>query len=148
MKQLRVLSLAATYAIAALALSGCTTPPVAAPQVNEVGDALEQAMSRVDTMPAHAKSMDTKAKDATLKGGLITIRSYQNEAAQLLSKVAAARGLKFSVQGPEPRLPLFVSIDVENVTFEAFLSTVGLQFGQRADIVLTNGAIEIRYRGM
>ena len=148
MKQLRVLSIAATCAIAALVLAGCATPPVPAPQPNEVGDALEQSMARVDTMPGHAKSMDSKAKEATLTGGLITIRSYQNEASKLLSRVAAARGMKFSVQGPEPRLPLFVSIDVENVTFEELLTTVGHQFGQRADIVLSNGAIEIRYRGM
>lgn len=148
MKQLRVLSIVATFGLMALALSGCMTAPVVAPQANEVGDALEQSMARVDTMPGHAKSMDSKAKDASLSGGLITIRSYQNEAAKLLSRVAAARGMKFSVQGPEPRLPLFVSIDVENVTFDEFLTTVGHQFGQRADIVLTNGAIEIRYRGM
>ena len=136
------------YAALAAGLDGCMTAPVATPQTNEVGDALEESMARVDKMPAHNKSADQKAPNATLTGGLITIRSYQNDATKLLARVAAARGMKFSVQGPEPRLPLFVSIDVENITFEEFLTTVGHQFGQRADIVMTNGAIEIRYRGM
>ena len=151
MTQLRVFSIAATGAgvALALALGGCASKPVQAPlPKNDVRSALEESMARVDKMPTHSRSADAKAPEANLRTGLITIRSYQNEAAKLLTRVAAARGMKFSVQGPEPRLPLFVSIDVENVTFEELLTEVGHQFGQRADIVLTNDAIAIRYRGM
>jgi len=150
MIQLRTVSIAAACVVVALAMGGCATPPAPPPpaQPDEVRVALEQSMARIAKLPAHSGSADARAPEATLAGGLITIRSYQNEAAKLLARVAAARGLKFRVNGPEPRLPLFVSIDVENVSLEEFLGAVGYQFGQRADLVLTNETIEIRYRGM
>lgn len=149
MKQIRISLAAVACFVGLVSLAGCTTPPVVVPvQKSEVAEALERSLARVHQMPDHTTSMDAKAKDATLAGGSITIHSYQNEAAKLLSRVAAARGMKFLVRGPEPRLPLFVNIDVENVSFEEFLATVGHQFGQRADIVLSNDTIEIRYRGL
>lgn len=137
--------------LAATLASGCATTPQPVAVVSpaaEIGRELDDSLSRSQTAPAFTRSADPKAPESNLKAGKITIRHYQNDASKLLSRLAAARGLKFAIQGPEPRLPLFVSIDVENVTLEELLTDVGLQFGQRADIVLTNELLAIRYRGM
>lgn len=136
-------------AVVALLIGGCATKPPspASPQKDSARVALEAVLAEADKAPAHTLSADAKAPEAALGGGLITIRSYQNDASKLIGRLAAARNLKFSIQGPEPRLPLFVSIDVVDVTFEELLRQVALQCAQRADIVLTDGAVEIRYRG-
>lgn len=133
-----------------LVLAGCASPPAKAPpsKPDEVRVALESSMGRIDKMAPHTGHADVKAPETDFSANTITIRNYQNDASKLLSRLAAARGLRFVINGPEPRLPLFVSIDVENVSLEDLLGQVGYQFGQRADVILTKDTIEIRYRGM
>lgn len=129
-------------------LAACSTPAVVPVKpVDPIKTSLNKALMDVDTMPAHSASADAKAAPAKLTGGRITIRNYVGDASSLLSRIAKARGLQFQVNGPEPRLPLLVTVDVESVTFEDFLSQVGYQFGQRADLALADQRLEIRYRG-
>lgn len=134
------------------AIAGCATPPAPPPApkagTSEVRLALEESLSRINRMPAHSSNADSKAPEAALSGNNITIHDYQNDASKLLSRIAKARGMKFTINGPEPRLPLFIQIDVTNVTLEELLTNIHHQFGQRASVVLSDGAIEIRYRGM
>jgi hypothetical protein len=129
-------------------LAGCAAPPqpkVEGPDPARV--ALEQSIKRHAQAEPHTASAERPAPAAVMSGNSLTIRAYQGDAANLISRVAKARGLSFKVNGPEPRLPLFVAIDVSDVTLEEFLNQVGHQFGQRADLVLANSHIEIRYRG-
>lgn len=95
----------------------------------------------------YSNAADIKATPGAMTGERITIRDYVNSADALLSRVARARGMDFSVTGPEPHLPLLVTVDVAGASFEEFLSIVGKQFGQRADLVLGDRKLEIRYRG-
>lgn len=132
-------------ALTAAMLTACAAPPPAA-QPDSVDLALRAAIDE-HRLPSHAQSADAPAQPARLSGAVLTVRQYVGDAAVLLQRVATSRGLTFRVTGPEPRLPLLIAIDVEGVPFETFLSDVGYQFGQRADLVLTAGGIEIRYRG-
>ena len=81
-----------------------------------------------------------------LTGPLITIDSYEGDAATLLKRIAAANGRDFEITGTEPRLPLFVHVDARNADLKSVLSDVGAQFGGRADLVLTSSHIKIQYK--
>lgn len=129
------------------ALAGCATAPVqTTPQVDPAEVALRKAL---ETQPGamHAQSADAKAPAARLAGPLVTIKNYVGDAEPLLRRLATARGMDFAVTGPEPRLPLLIAIDADGLPLEALLHDIGHQFGQRADVVLGAGRIEIRYRG-
>ncbi len=79
-------------------------------------------------------------------GGQSVSISFAGEAKDLLRKFSAARSLSFKVRGPQPYLPLFVIVEAKNVSVDEFLTDVGAQFGQRADLAITNETIEVRYR--
>lgn len=136
----------AICALSALAmLSGCATPPAPAPaKVDPARVALERAIARQAELPSHAKSADTPAAPAAF-GDTVTIRGFVGEAASLLSRVAKARGMTFKVTGPQPHLPLLVTVDSNDQDFVDFLRDLSHQFGQRASLVLGDGRIEIRY---
>lgn len=129
-------------------VAGCATkPPPVTPAADPVRVSIEQALNKAADLPHHTMSADRPATPAVMKGDRITIRSYVGEASNLLGRLAKARGMTFKLNGPEPRLPLLVTVDVDSVTLEDLLSQVSFQFGQRADLVLGDGRIEIRYRG-
>jgi hypothetical protein len=133
--------------VGVLVCAGCA-PLVPKPTtVDPVKVSLERIMVEVDQMPTHSAMADASTPQAVLNSGHITVRRYIGEARNLLSRLAAARGMKFSVGGPEPRLPLLITVDVEGATLEELLSMIGHQFGQRANLVLSDDRIEIRYRG-
>lgn len=138
--------LAALAAVAAA--TGCASPPPPppAPEVDPIADRLKASIVEVRSLPAFTKNADNKAP-APAYGALVTA-SFQGDAAQLLKRIADARGLELKIRGPKPYLPLIVHVDAVNQPIEEFLKDVGYQFGQRADLVLGAGALEIRYRGM
>lgn len=138
----------AALVLPAILLAGCATPPPPPAEVkpDPARVALEGAIKRAEALPAStasekAKPAEVRAQDATFS------MNYAGEARVLLRQVAAARGLQFRVLGPQPHLPLFVVVDQKDVSFEDFLRDVGAQFGSRAQLALTNTAIEVRYRG-
>ncbi len=102
-------------------------------------------MKRAEALPSGTSSADAKMKPAVMDGAISI--NYAGDAKDLLKQMSAVRGKTFSVRGPQPYLPLFVMVDVKGVSFEEFLTDVGSQLGQRADLVLTNNTIEVRYRG-
>lgn len=145
---LRTLLAAATIAATAAVVSGCASPPpVVKPTVDSVTTSLDRVIDSGSVLPSHSASADAPAIPAKMGSERITIKSYVGDASNLLSRMAKARGMEFKINGPEPRLPLLVTVDVDSVSFENFLSQVGFQFGQRADLVLGDRFIEIRYRG-
>lgn len=107
---------------------------------------LESALSTAKTQPAGTRGADAQLKPLHATGPTIAI-NFAGDARDLLRQVAATRGLAFNVRGPQPYLPLFVVVDVRDVSFEEFLTDVGFQFGQRATLALTDSTIEVRYRG-
>lgn len=140
------------------ALSGCSLflevvepPPKTAIVMNgELAAAqLHNAINRNLATPTESGLVaDAKAPVANLQAadGQVSI-AYSGEAAVLMDKVARAKGMKFQVTGPQPRLPLFVTVAIKGGTWNQLYRDVGAQFGQRADLVLHDDGIEIRYRG-
>lgn len=141
MKTLPILILAPVF------LAACASAPAPQPEKGDAESAglLTSAIERAKGAPAHTATADAKAPAATMGGGSVTI-TFAGEAKDLLRQMAATRSLEYKVRGPQPHLPLFVVVDVKSVSFEEFLTDVGAQFGQRADLVLTNKSIEVRYR--
>jgi defect-in-organelle-trafficking protein DotD len=133
--------------LAGIVLAGCATPP-APIKPDPVRLALERAVAPDVDLGLHANNAETPAQPANVTGATITMRNYVGTGQDVLSKVAHARGMKFQVTGPEPHLPLLVSVDMADAKFEDFLSNVSLQFGGRAKVVLGDDRIEIRYTGV
>jgi len=106
---------------------------------------IDSAISQVKDLPGWSVAADAVPQPATM-GGKYVSGSFQGDAAQLLGILAKSRGMDFRVTGPNPRLPLFVFVDAQGMTFEELLRDVDKQFGQRASVVLGNNVIEIRYR--
>jgi len=138
----------AGFSIALVAGCAVTPPPKTPSAPDRVKTSLDEVLARDTVLPPHSVAADVKAVPAKMAGERITIRSYVGDASNLLSRLAKARGMSFRVNGPEPRLPLLVTVDVESVGLEDLLAQVGFQFGQRADLVLGDSHIEIRYRGI
>lgn len=75
-----------------------------------------------------------------------TTVSYFGDVGNLLSDVAKAMGWEYKATGPQPRLPIFVQIEVKQVRLTDFLTQVARQLSERADIVIEGNSIELRYR--
>ncbi|WP_321820755.1 MULTISPECIES: DotD/TraH family lipoprotein [unclassified Burkholderia] len=128
-------------------LEGCANPPVPKQPGDPVVDAaLEGAYKNVAGFPGYSAGPEEKIPPPELSGDTITV-VWQGDADALLRKVAVARGMEFKVYGPYPRLALPVFINMTSVPFAEFMTDVGHQFGQRADLVLTDNQIQIVYRG-
>lgn len=133
-------------------LAGCSSLPMqsgnsnAVPESEQhVRDALQRTLVRVQQTPAWSNGADRQAPRPDFTSDLISV-SWQGDASVLLAEVAKQRGLKFRVTGPTPRMPIFVFVDVNGMPYLDFLRDVGLQFGQRAHVVLGDESLEIRYR--
>lgn len=138
-------SLAAVVLVAAL-VSACSSVPV---PTHPNGDAAAAKLLDIEVakkIKAHTMAEDVEAPTPILAGPLVTIDSYQGDAATLLSRIAAANGRSFEITGTEPRLPLFIHVDVRNADLKSVLADIGAQFGGRADLVLTHSHIKINYK--
>jgi hypothetical protein len=80
-----------------------------------------------------------------VSGDLITVQ-WQGDAPEVLRKLAEAKGLRFAAMGRA--VPIPVSLSAIDTRFVDVLENVGTQCGGRADVVLTNDALEIHYRGV
>lgn len=141
--------LLSAISIAAFSLIGCTAVPKKEPLATDPATViLKEGMARAANETAEfTASVQATPKPAVMAGSSISL-NFAGDAKNLLPKIAAANGLKFTILGPQPRLPLFISVDVVNVPLEVFLRDVAEQFGQRASLALNDGSIEIRYRGV
>lgn len=137
-----LLLLAASLAL----LAGCAThTPLPPAQPDETKVLLDGALKRAQELPRSTSSASAGPDTPHLHEGRFSM-NYAGEGRVLLKQVAAARGLQFRVLGPQPHLPLFVIVEMKDGSLEDLLRDVGSQFGQRADLALTNAAIEVRYR--
>lgn len=134
---------------AAVLLSACSTPnaEVAKPQDPVVGQ-LERSIRLVKTSEQEfSRSADSAGQppEAVLAGNSLTV-TYMGEAQVLIAALARAQGKEAVVLGKHPRLPLPVVVNAKDETLLSLARDIGSQFGQRADLVLTDKTIEIRYR--
>lgn len=126
-------------------LSACTALPPAVPvQIDPVATVLDEAIAKKSTQ----KATGPEVTPLLPKYGDRVSVSFLGDATTLLSDVVKGRGLgwSFSVGGPQPRLPIYVQVNVKDVAFNDFMGEVAQQLGQRADIVMNGKAIELRYR--
>lgn len=77
--------------------------------------------------------------------GLITLK-WQGDAPDVLRHLARMRRLKFAAKGRA--VPLPVSIQAEHANFMDVIEDIGVQLGERADVVLRKDALEIHYRDL
>ncbi|WP_432263523.1 DotD/TraH family lipoprotein [Cupriavidus sp. TMH.W2] len=130
------------------ALAGCAGPmgnTGTTDAEKAISAQIDSAISQVRDLPGWSVAADASQQPAAL-GGKFMSGSFQGDAAQLLGILARSRGMDFKITGPSPRLPLFVFVDAQGMTFEDLLRDVDKQFGQRANVALGNNVIEIRYR--
>jgi defect-in-organelle-trafficking protein DotD len=140
-------SLVVLLAVSALALSGCATGPanVAAtedPAMTSVDKALQRSKSDLPEFTASSTAKPAPAKES---GPAISL-DYAGEAKVLLARLAKANGMEYRTLGPQPHLPLFVVVNAKDARLADVLRDAGEQFGERADLVLKDKAIEVVYR--
>lgn len=136
----------ALLAVFGFLLTACTTPPEPI-KIDEdlpgVKVSLEEAMRRADEMKARVADAGVAAD---MSAPMIASLNWAGEASEILSRLAVARGLKFKITGPQPRLALPVFIKLRNVSFQDALVAIADQLGQRADVVLHDDMLELRMR--
>lgn len=69
---------------------------------------------------------------------------FEGDATTLVRQIAKVANLRFDTRG-RANVPLPVSIHEKDVPMLRILELIGYQLGQRADLVLTNDSLEIRY---
>ncbi|MBZ0146862.1 MAG: DotD/TraH family lipoprotein [Pseudorhodoplanes sp.] len=102
---------------------------------------LADSAGRIETALANVSL--ARAGTVSVAGDKVNV-VWQGEAAPLVEKLAAAKGWRFEVTGKSV-LPIPVSVDARDATFVQVLSNIGVQLGTRADLVLKDGALELRY---
>jgi hypothetical protein len=142
------MSIRITIALTGLSLwlTGCATPPpVAVVQAKP-----DPVLARLDASLASAQAEAPRGPEVKMARPVYSSASntvsYLGDAGNLLKDVAASLKLEYKVTGPQPHLPIYIQIDVEGVSLKELLSRVAVQLSQRADVVLSRGAIELRYR--
>lgn len=131
--------------VACMALQACTTPPPApSDRVDSASASIDQVLKRKGSEKLIGPET---AVPAPVYGDRTTV-SFLGDASTLLANAAkgAGSGWTFSVTGPQPHLPIYVQINVKNVSFAEFLLGVAEQLGQRADIEVDGQNIKLRYR--
>ena len=129
-------------------ITGCAAPtPPQAEREDPVSVMIQASIARSNLAPTFTESSLAKPATPILAGAQISL-TFAGDARTLLPKIAAANNLQFAALGPQPHLPLFITVNVHNVPLTALLKEVAAQFGQRASLALTDKAIEIRYNGM
>lgn len=121
------------------------TPPVVVPVAQDpVRVSLDRLLARKATQKPEGPEVSVPRPKY---GDRVTV-SFLGDASTLLSDAVKGRGegWTFTVGGPQPRLPIYVQVNAKDSSFNAFMSDVAQQLGQRADIVMNGTAIELRYR--
>lgn len=141
----------ATGVCAALivSLTGCAlqSPDLAKPgeAAVSVRQQLEAAIGRVQSQPAWSGGPDNRTPRPDFSGDAISV-AWQGDAADLLNEIARQRYLRFSVTGPQPRLPIYVFVNATNETYMGLLRDIDKQLGQRASVALGDDYLELRFR--
>lgn len=123
-------------------IAGCAQTPLVTPPNDYAGVqvSLHAAMNRVDKQRESTRSAQ---ESANLDQSIMTV-IWEGEGAEILSRIATAKKLKFKITGPQPRLQLPVFVHLKNVTLKEAVQAIGEQFGGRADAVLSDEGIELQ----
>lgn len=132
-----------------MGVSGCATQSQGTGKPGETASAvrqqLEGALGRVQSQPNWSDGASNAAPRPNFAGDSISV-AWQGDAAVFLNEVARQRFLKFTVTGPQPRLPIYIYVNATQMAYLDLLRDVDKQFGQRANVVLGDGYMELRYR--
>lgn len=128
-------------------IAGCkTAPQIAAPREADPVEA------RIEASLLKSKAESPLGPEVKVAAPIYSLTkttvSYWGDASNLLQDVGKAMKWTFKVTGPQPRLPIYVQIDVNNVGLSELLSQIARQLSQRADIVVGQDSIELRYRSV
>lgn len=130
-------------------LSGCAQPAPVDPAALQLDRQLNDSTRSIDTLlgsiakAGGISAVAPKTGTVVVQGDFITVR-WQGNAAEVLHKIADAKGLHFAEMGRP--VPAPISIDATNTSFVSVLENIGTQLGGRADVVLKPDALEIHYR--
>lgn len=128
-----------------LALAACSTPPAAPTSADPAAVQLDRLFQKSAKQAEFTGSADAKAPVPKLQDGKLWV-TWRGDANDLLKNLEPILGQKLSVTGPVPRMPLYVQVHALGVPVDEVMRDIGYQLGQRADLVLTAGGVEIRYR--
>lgn len=138
-----------TAAVAVVVTTGCSTQSQNLGKPGETAKAvrlqLEGALGRVQSQPNWSDAADNAAPRPNFASDSISV-AWQGDAAVFLNEVARQRFLKFTVTGPQPRMPIYIYVNATQTAYLDLLRDVDKQFGQRANVVLGDGYMELRYR--
>ncbi|MGH8156540.1 MAG: DotD/TraH family lipoprotein [Rhodanobacter sp.] len=130
----------------ALLLCGCATPPAKPPQdpaANQLASAAQDIRASL-TQLADAEQYDKKGRlpgtpDTTPSlPGLTASMSmpWDGPIEPIVSRLATQGGYLAEFSGKKPTLPILVSLGTQPATLSQMLRNVGLQAGDRADVVV------------
>ncbi len=132
-------------------VAGCAMPPPKVEVAEQKLDAqLDQSIQKINQLLIDMTQRDaqlfenTQAPDELDDSGLIAVK-WQGDAPDVLRHLARLRKLRFAIKGRAIPLPIFVQ--AEHARFVDVLEDIGVQLGERADVVLKKDALEIHYRG-
>jgi len=111
---------------------------------------VDPAASRIDAVIAQGATergvdVDMLRPRAAYSWSATTV-DFFGDASVFLKEVAAGVGMRAVISGPQPAIPIFIRIQAANEPLDQVLRRVAEQLGGRADIVLRNTSIEMRYR--
>lgn len=125
-----------------VSLAGCASQPhEPPPSVDPLDVALTRSSERVEAALLELAHASISKKDA---GGGITV-DWVGEASPVVASIAQQMGKRFLLAG-RPGVSLPVSIKERSIRPEDALKIIGVQLGERADLVLMDDAIEMRVK--
>lgn len=146
------LSLSRSFVVAfAASLVGCASvTPNGSQTMPQPPSTPDPAASRIEAAIAQGQGerkadVDTARPQASYSWSRTTT-DYFGDAAVFLREVAQGVGVRAVISGPQPTIPIFIRIQAENEPLDEVLRRVAEQLGGRADVVLRNTSIEMRYR--
>ena len=143
-----------TLSLAACAKTPAPSPPSptenASIALAEAANSVNSSLIQLDaTEQAANPPLDIAAppNPATYGMAIPASLDWSGPAEQAIQEIANAANYKFNVLGPEPSMPIIVSVHEHNSTLGDILRNIGLQCGKRAQVVIypKSKTIELRY---
>jgi len=125
-------------------LTACATDPAPVPvaETDVVSSRLDDVIRSAPARDIHA---DVRRPQASFTWESVDV-DYFGDVSVFLRMMSEGLGWRFAVTGPGPYIPIFVTVSAKGSPAEEVLRKLALQLGGRADIVLRDTMIELRYR--
>ena len=141
-----------------LCLSACAKSPPPVPSTTEnaslalaeAANSVNSSLIQLDATEQAANpplSIATPPSPASYGMAIPASLDWTGPAEQAITEIANAANYKLSILGPEPSMPIIVSVHQHNSTLGDILRNIGLQCGHRAQVVIypKTKTIELRY---